>query len=221
MSGIDLAAFRAAPLVREPFDYLILPGFVTPEAREAVHADFPRIDSAGSFPVEDLAYGPAFRALLDELTGPAVRAAFAEKFGVDLTGRPTMLTVRGRCGTRDGNIHTDSVNKILTVLIYLNQSWEGDGGCLRLLRSSSDLDDYFAEVPPTGGTLLAFRRADNSFHGHRPFVGPRRVIQLNWVTSKGVERMEHLRHRASAGVKRVAAFVGRLAAGAKAQGAAG
>ena len=41
------------------------------------------------------------------------------------------------------------------------------------------------EVPPTEGTLLAFRRADNSWHGHKPFAGERRVIQFNWVTSEG------------------------------------
>ena len=27
------------------------------------------------------------------------------------------------------------------------------------------------KVPPEWGTLLAFRRAENSFHGHKPFVG--------------------------------------------------
>ena len=41
------------------------------------------------------------------------------------------------------------------------------------------------EVPPTEGTLLAFKRADNSWHGHKPFAGERRVIQFNWVTSEG------------------------------------
>jgi hypothetical protein len=222
MSGLDLAAFQSSPLVREPFDYLVLPGFVRPEARSAINADYPQIDSPGSFPVEDLSYGPAFRALLGELTGLAVRAAFEEKFGVDLRGRPTMLTVRGRCGTRDGSIHTDSVNKILTVLVYMNPAWESSGGCLRLLRSATDLEDVLVEVPPMEGTLVAFRRSDNSYHGHKPFVGPRRVIQLNWVTGRRVEWFEHLRHRVSARVKRVAAMVrGRRAEAVGAERAGG
>jgi SM-20-related protein len=213
MSGLDLAAFRAAPLVRKPFEHLILPRFVTKATRDAIQTDFPQIDSAGSFPIDGLSFGPKFRGLLEELTGPAVRAAFEEKFGIDLHGRPTMLTVRGRCGTRDGNIHTDSHNKIITVLVYLNSSWEGSGGCLRLLRSATDLDDVIAEVPPTDGTLLAFRRSDNSFHGHKPFTGVRRVIQLNWITERRIERFENLRHRASARVKRMTALLRRLTVG--------
>ena len=71
-----------------------------------------------------------------------------------------------------------------------------------MLRSATDLEDVVAEVPPLEGTLLAFRRSDNSFHGHKSFVGPRRVIQLNWVTSQGVLWRETLRHRLSALVKR-------------------
>ena len=131
------------------------------------------------------------------------RAAFEEKFEIDLTDRPTMITVRGRCWEKDGSIHTDSVTKLITVLIYMNSSWEDSGGQLRLLRSGEDLEDYVAEVPPEEGTLIAFRRSDHSWHGHKPFVGPRRVIQLNWVTSQGVLRYETRRHRYSAFLKRL------------------
>src|SRR3989304_5300202 len=54
---------------------------------------------------------------------------------------------------------------------------------------------------PDEGTLLAFRRSDNSFHGHKSFVGERRVIQFNWVTDAGVVARERLRHRVSAWFK--------------------
>jgi hypothetical protein len=212
MDALDLAALRAAPLTREPFPYLIVPGFVRAEALAAVHADYPPIDSPGSFPVSEVSYGPAFGALLDALTGPRLRAACAEKFGISLAGRPTMVTVRGRCGTRDGNIHTDAKSKIITALIYMNPHWEQAGGRLRLLRSAHDLDDVLVEVPPVEGTLLAFRRTDNSWHGHKPFVGPRRVIQLNYVTDAGTVRREIFRHRVSAWVKRLAGLVRRPAA---------
>jgi hypothetical protein len=209
MHALDLAAFRAARLTREPFSYLILPGFVRPEARAAIHADYPRIDRPGSFPLRGLRYGPAFRSLVEALEGPEVRAAFEEKFGIDLAGRPTMVTARGRCGPGDGGIHTDSLTKIITVLIYMNPSWESAGGCLRLLRSGGGLEDVLAEVPPLEGTLVAFRRSDNSWHGHKPFVGPRRVIQLNWVTSAAVRRRELLRHELSAWAKRLGGLFGK------------
>jgi hypothetical protein len=203
MQALDLGAFRSTPLTRQPFPYLIVPGFIRPEARAAINADYPRIDHPGSFPVGELTYGPAFRSLLDALTGPEMRAAIEEKFGIDLRGRPTMLTVRGRCGTRDGNIHTDATSKILTVLIYMNPQWEDAGGRLRLLRSPTDIEDVLVEIPPVEGTLVAFRRSDNSYHGHKLFIGPRRVIQLNWVTNRRTERREIFRHRISAWLKKM------------------
>jgi hypothetical protein len=203
MHALDLAALGATPLIHEPFPYLIVPGFVRAEALAAVHADYPRIDSPGSFPVGHLRYGPAFQTLIRTLEGDEVRSVFGRKFGIDLTGRPTMITVRGQCSSRDGRIHTDTVSKIITVLIYLNPTWEQTGGRLRLLRSAEDLDDVLVEVPPLEGTLLAFRRTDNSFHGHKPFVGPRRVLQLNWVTTWGTARRELFRHRVSAWLKKL------------------
>jgi SM-20-related protein len=198
MDGLDFAAFRATPLTREPFPFLVVPEFIKPKARAAINADYPRIDCPGSFPVAGLTYGPGFERLLDELRGPTFRAACEEKFGIDLGGRSTLLTVRGRCGTRDGNIHTDAVSKIITVLIYMNSTWEQAGGRLRLLRSAHDIEDVLVEVPPTEGTLVAFRRTDHSYHGHKLFIGPRRVIQFNWVTHQGFERREMALFRRSA-----------------------
>jgi SM-20-related protein len=203
MQALDLAAFRATPLVREPFPYLIVPGFVRAEARGAIHADYPHIESPGSFPVSELTYGPSFAWLLQTLTGKEMRQAFEEKFQLKLNGLPTMVTVRGRSGTKDGNIHTDAKTKIITVLIYMNPAWEQAGGRLRLLRSPDNIEDVIAEIPPLEGTLVAFRRSDNSYHGHKPFIGPRRVIQLNWVTGERVRRFELMRHRLSAWMKKL------------------
>ena len=72
-----------------------------------------------------------------------------------------------------------------------------------MLRSGNNLDDIILEVPPTEGTLLAFRRSNTSWHGHKPFSGPRRVIQFNWVTSEAVVRREQNRHRFSAWMKKL------------------
>jgi hypothetical protein len=221
MHALDLAAFRATPLVREPFDYLVLPGFVREEARAAINADYPQIEQAGSYPVEELRYGPAFRALIDTLRGPEMRQAFEEKFCLDLRHRPTTITVRGRCSSRDGRIHTDTASKIITVLIYMNPRWEDSGGRLRLLRSALDLEDVLLEVPPVEGTLVAFRRSDNSFHGHKPFNGPRRVIQLNWVTDEGSARRAMFRHHVSAWMKRMLGALGVGRHAGKAQAPAG
>jgi hypothetical protein len=203
MSMLDLSRFGATELHRDPFDYLVLPGFVKAQALDAINADFPRLDMPGSVPLKGLRYGPAFAALIEELRGAAMRDAFQSKFGLDLSHRPTMFTVRTRCSGRDGQIHTDSASKVITVLIYMNPRWEEASGRLRLLRSSTDLEDFVAEVPPEAGTLLCFRRSDNSWHGHKPFDGPRRAIQMNWVNSQNVLLYETTRHRISAVIKRI------------------
>jgi SM-20-related protein len=203
MGALDLAEFRATPLVHEPFEYLVLPGFVKPEARAAINAGYPDIKRPGSFPLSELSYGPAFADLVDELNSEEVRRAFEDKFHIDLTGRPTMITARGCCSPRDGRIHTDTPSKIITALIYMNSNWEAPGGRLRLLRSPTDLDEMILEVPPEEGTLLCFRRANNSYHGHKPFVGTRRVLQFNWVTEQRFVDRELKRHRFSAWTKRI------------------
>ena len=200
---LDLEAFGTTRLTSEPFAYLVVPGFVRESARDGILADYPQIAERGSFPVSQLTYGARFAQLLDELNSDAFREAFERKFDLDLSQRPTTITVRGRCGPKDGKIHTDSLSKIITVLIYMNPSWEDAGGRLRLLRSGDDLDQMITEVPPLEGTLLAFKRAENSWHGHKPFVGERRVIQFNWVTTPGNQRIAMLRHHVSAPLKRL------------------
>ena len=96
---------------------------------------------------------------MDELEGPRLRAAIAERFGLDLADAPTMVTLRGWTNDRDGYIHCDSTAKRVTVLLYLNpatDAWAQHEGCLRLLRGPDDLEDYAVEVPPVNGTLLVF-----------------------------------------------------------------
>jgi len=205
---LDFDAVRDAVVSSDPYEHLIVPGFVRAEARTAIQQDCPEISKAGSFPLSELKPGPAFTSLVNELNGPEFRSAVESKFNVDLKGRPTMTTVRGLCREKDGRIHTDSVTKIMTVLIYMNSEWESDGGRLRLLCSGKDLEDYAVEVPPVEGTLLVFRRREKSWHGHKSFSGPRRVIQFNWVTSQEVVQRELGRHRLSAWGKRLRSFWG-------------
>src|SRR5262249_31928492 len=147
-SILNLEAFQAAPLTRNPFDFLVLRDFVRPDALPAINPYYPQIAQCFSFTVEGLDFGPTLSELLAEIDGSLLQAAFAEKFGIGLAGRPTMATVRGRCTARDGRIHTDSKTKIITALIYLNSEWQEREGQLRLLRSADDLNDVIVEVPP-------------------------------------------------------------------------
>ncbi|MGH9324157.1 MAG: 2OG-Fe(II) oxygenase [Vicinamibacteria bacterium] len=199
---IDFERFEKTPLVREPFDHLVVREFLRREAVGPIVSGFPRIDRGGSYPPSELTFGSEFAELLDELRGPELRALVERKFGLDLEGRLTLVTVRGQARKKDGRIHTDTLTKIVTLLLYLNPGWTEEGGMLRLLRSPASLDEYFAEVPPEAGTAVFFRCTDNAWHGHTPFVGERRAIQLNWVIDESVVRREERRHRFSARLKK-------------------
>ena len=181
MSIINLNTLRAAELHSDPFDFMVAPGFLSEEVLARVNADYPAIDTAANHSLESLQYGPEFAALMEEMQGKEFATALGEKFDMELASLPNTVTVRKYCERTDGNIHTDHKSKVITVLVYFNESWEHEDGQLRMLRSGSDIEDYAAQVSPLGGTLLAFRRTDHSWHGHTQFVGERRMVQLNYL----------------------------------------
>ncbi len=208
MIRLDYAALRATPVAADPFAHIIVPGFVPSSELAAVFADLPALARRGSFPIGSLRLGPKARALVEELEGPDFRDAVAARFGLDLDSAPTMVTLRGQSTERDGLIHCDSRAKRVTVLLYLNpetEAWRRREGCLRLLRGPDDLEDYAVEVSPVNGTLLVFPNAPDAWHGHKPFLGQRYVIQLNYMTNDMTARSELRRHRLSAFVKRLTA----------------
>jgi hypothetical protein len=203
MAHLQLERLGQAKRETSPFEYTIVTGFLDADTVRRVNATYPPITAGGSFPVESLDAGMAIKAVIEELDGPEFQKAIEEKFDVDLSGRPKMYSLRGYTRAKDGKIHTDSKDKIITVLLYLNESWPHAGGRLRLLKNGRNVDDFVTEVPPDGGTLLVFRRSDNSWHGHHPFEGPRRSLQMNWMTSEGTKGFHKLRHTISAGIKRL------------------
>tara|TARA_R110002110_G_scaffold205066_1_gene416659 strand:+ start:51916 stop:52536 length:621 start_codon:yes stop_codon:yes gene_type:complete len=178
---LNLPALRDATLHSDPFDFMVVPDFLDPQTLARVNTDYPAIDSAANHALDSLEYGPAFEAMLRELQGEEFATTLGKRFDMELAALPTTVTVRKFCERTDGNIHTDHKSKVITVLVYFNEHWDHEDGQLRMLRSKSDIEDYTAQVAPLGGTLLAFRRTDHSWHGHTQFVGERRMLQLNYL----------------------------------------
>lgn len=206
MVYVDSEKLNATAESKQPFPHLLCPEFVRPEKLAAIHRDFPAVSGAGSFPLSSLKIGGAFASLIEEIRGEAVARILADKLDAPIVNRPTMVTVRGFCRATDGKIHRDSKGKLVTVLLYLNQQWdEKTGGRLRLLNNGDDIEDYFLETPPGNGALLAFRCDDNAWHGHLPFAGERRAIQLNWVVNEAYRKREGTRHFFSATLKKIRA----------------
>ena len=177
----NLNTLRAARVETDPYDYLVVPSFLDAPSLEQVNRDYPAIDSAANHTLESLTYGVAFKQLMQELQGPEFAAVLGKHFDMDLVSLPTTVTVRKFCERTDGNIHTDHKSKVITVLVYFNEKWDNEAGQLRLLRSKDDIENYAAQVIPSGGSLLAFRRTDHSWHGHTQFVGERRMVQVNYL----------------------------------------
>jgi SM-20-related protein len=202
---LKIDAIEAADAAHKPFSYFQAQVLGETDL-ESIRADFPVIEKPGIFPVGDLQFGPSFASLIEEMKSPEVAEAVGQKLGIDLKGLPTMITVRGRAQSKDGRIHTDTKDKVATCLLYLNGSWDESGGRLRLLRNGEDLEDYLAEVPPHGGTFVAFKVSENSWHGHKPFVGERRYVMMNWLRSEGARTRQLGRHKLSAKVKRLIPF---------------
>jgi len=207
MDALDFDALRAVEVSDAPFTHILLPRFVKPEALRAVFAALPPMKGRGSFPIEALKLGPAARDAIAGLQSETFRCIVAEKFGLDLKDAPVMTTLRGNSGAQDGRIHTDSLAKRVTILLYLNPgnggAWARQEGCLRLLRGPDDLENYAAEVPPVDGTLLVFPNGPTTWHGHKTYIGQRYVVQMNYMTTSAKAKAEMRRHHLSAFIKRL------------------
>ena len=203
---LDIDRLRQTPLAAEPFPHLVVPWFLPESSLSTLEPDFPTIPRGGSYPAADVDYGPAFGELVEELQGSGLRHAVEDKFGIDLSGRPTLVTVRGHTRAKDGRIHTDSEWKLVTLLIYVHRDWPHEGGRFRFVRSASNLDDVITEVTPARATAVFFRCTENAWHGHTPHVGVRRAVQVNWVEDASWVEREERRHGFSSKLKRLFTF---------------
>ena len=203
---IDFGAIAKSEVVQEPFQFFATENVLNAEDLASIRADFPDIRKPGIFPLSELSYGPAFAQLIRDLQSQEFEDVMAAKYSVDLFDKPLMITVRGQVQKKDGRIHTDTKTKFVTCLLYLNDIWDEDAARLRMLRKADDVNDFIAEIPPNGGTFASFLRAENSWHGHEPFVGERRYVMINWMTSHKALDREIGRHRLSAKVKQLNPF---------------
>ncbi len=182
MNMLDFDRIAAAPLQSEPYPFAVVEGAIPRDAARKIAADFPAIDRPGAVPLSEIDGGAAFDALLAELNGDRLRELLADKFGLDLDGKAISMNVRGVMRRSDGNIHTDTGAKLVTILIYFNENWPTREGSLRILNGPSDLDDYAAEVKPELGTMVLFQVTDNCWHGHTPVSGKRMSMQMNYLS---------------------------------------
>lgn len=206
---INIEGLKSARTGRDPYNFLVGDNFIQSSAVDPLKADYPDLKEPGFFTEADVgsrAHG-AFKKLLEDLKSPAVSKIVSEKLDIDLVGKPKMITIRKISQAKDGRIHTDGEAKIATMLTYLNDRWDGTGaGCLRVLRNDKDFDNYVEQISPLTGTVFAFRRSDSSWHGHTPFVGERRVVQMTWLRSEADVARKEKRGALSHSLKKIFRF---------------
>ena len=196
-SIIDYGAIRAADTHHEPYDYFVGRGVLRSEAVPGLRESFPDIKATGFHPLEQMKVEGAFADLIAEIEGPEFTEAVSEALGTDLRPYPQLITIRKVSAGHEGRIHCDSESKIATALIYMNEGWLSPDGRFRVLKNDHDFNDYIAEVSPEMGSMVGFKRADHSWHGHTPFVGERRVVQVAWVRSQADIDRKKKRHGVS------------------------
>jgi hypothetical protein len=191
---------------QQPFPFMIAHGQLPDEARNDLERDFPKYTSAGFFPYDPADCGPSVNALVQQLTTPEFASAIGRYLGIENLGQyPTLITLCRALNKRHGTIHTDSRSKVATALLYLNTQWpDTSDGCLRFLNRVDNIDDLVApELKPLYGEFAVFKRCDNSFHGHLPYEGERRVIQVAWLTSEEEKLRKTKRGKFSRGFKKL------------------
>ncbi|WP_448952766.1 2OG-Fe(II) oxygenase [Labrys neptuniae] len=182
MNVVELDVIRGAEVHRQPYRYIVGDGFLQKDKIDSLRQDFPGIDKPGFLTVQDVALRGTFKQLIEDLESSEMAKALSEKLDLDLDPLPRLTTIRKLSQLKDGRIHTDSESKLATFLVYMNDAWNDDGGGrLRVLNGPDDFDDMTAEISPVMGSCFGFRRADNSWHGHKPFAGERRVVQITWL----------------------------------------
>lgn len=190
LQTLDLDAIRSATMSTDPYPHFLGSGFLKEDAIADLRRDFPRITKPGFLTVDATELKGRFRTLVEELEGRELTEELSRKFGLDLHPFPRLTTIRKLSQAKDGRPHTDGDAKVMTILVYMNDEWQENGaGRLRVLRGPDDFEDMALEVPPTMGTVFGFLRRDNSWHGHKPFTGERRVVQVAWLRdAKELER---------------------------------
>ena len=193
-------------VMSSPFPFVVAKRMVPTDIREQLYRDFPAMKGAGYLPYETEDCGPTVNQLISQLTAPEFADPLGDTLGIEcLSQYPTYISISRSLNKRHGKIHTDGKSKIATMLVYLNEEWaENASGCLRFLKRIDDINDTVVpEIPPTYGTLVAFKRAENSFHGHLPFEGERRVIQVAWLVSAEDKLRKAKRGKLSQGIKKL------------------
>jgi Rps23 Pro-64 3,4-dihydroxylase Tpa1-like proline 4-hydroxylase len=183
---IDLNRITASQLESEPYRWAAVGRLFAPQDAAALAATFPEdrfkrlatYDGQKEFEYEvrclirmgekaissETRLSDAWRALAGDLLSPGYRAAMSSLTGFDLGDAPLEVNVFHYPPGGSHGAHPDHRDKIVSHVLYFNDSWnDEDGGCLTILRSS-DPRDVARTVSPLVGNSAVLVRSDDSWH---------------------------------------------------------
>src|SRR5215472_6611279 len=99
-------ALRKAPLVQEPYPYIIVDNLIRPEALPEVVGSFPYVPKRGSFPPEAVSYSGRFAKLMDEMHGPELLELLSERHSRSFNERASIVRKRRRSKPKNGSNQT-------------------------------------------------------------------------------------------------------------------
>lgn len=106
----------------------------------------------------------AWLGLAQDLGSLAYREAMSRLTGYDLRHAPMEINVFHYGPGANLGAHPDLPDKLVTHILYFNESWNAvDGGCLNILHGN-DLAAVIAEIEPLVGNSAVLVRSDNSWH---------------------------------------------------------
>jgi SM-20-related protein len=201
---INADSIWAGAYNKKPYPHFLGVNFLKAEVVPTLREEFPDITKSGYLTVDDVMMRENFRKFIDELESPELTDVLSERFGMDLHPYPRLTTIRKWSQSKDGRIHTDGPSKIMTMLVYMNDEWNAaEDGRLRVLYDEHKFEPFAREIPPTMGTVFGFLRTDNSWHGHKPFAGERRVVQVAWIKDSAELERKMRRNNFSQKLKRL------------------
>ncbi len=183
---LDILRIERQALEAEPYEWAFVDQLFNPADAASLATSFPRdnfkkvagydgekgyeylsrslVHMGAERPSHPEGLSAAWRQLADDLLSPAYRRALALLTGRDLAATAMEINaVRYGPGAWLGP-HLDLKEKIVSHILYFNETWrKEDGGCLRILRSS-DPSDVAAEGLPVVGHSAVVIRSERSWH---------------------------------------------------------
>jgi hypothetical protein len=183
---IDLNRLSSAQLESAPYRWASIDRLFSPADGAALAATFPRdhfkrlatYDGKKDFDYEIRCLirmgetsisrrrqlSGVWQALADGFLAPGYRAAMSALTGLELADSPLEVNVFHYPPGGSHGAHPDHRDKLVTHVLYFNDSWnDADGGCLTILRSS-DPRDVASQVSPLVGNSAILVRSNDSWH---------------------------------------------------------